>query len=156
MRWAEAGIHRRETRQRLAAGPGTHKDPRDRFKKKNRPERAWSEGDAAASAQSAFGFRRGLASVARQTCGSATRRSAMEQQTRGAGTRRSAVGAGSHQVLPRATIGPWQTKPTGPRSERKPWIGKPPAGDKRPWSGKPPAGDKRPWSGKPPAGDKRP
>ena len=26
---------------------GTHKDPRDRFKKKNRPERAWSEGDAA-------------------------------------------------------------------------------------------------------------
>src|SRR4029450_8269376 len=27
-------------------GPGgTHKDPRDRFKKKNRPERAWSEGE---------------------------------------------------------------------------------------------------------------
>jgi hypothetical protein len=24
---------------------GTHKDPRDRFKKKNRPERAWSESD---------------------------------------------------------------------------------------------------------------
>src|SRR4051794_41285661 len=26
---------------------GTHKDPRDRFKKKNRPERAWSEKDPA-------------------------------------------------------------------------------------------------------------
>src|SRR6185436_10879828 len=24
---------------------GAHKDPRDRFKKRNRPERAWSEGD---------------------------------------------------------------------------------------------------------------
>src|SRR6266851_318593 len=27
---------------------GTHKDPRDRFKKKNRPERAWSEGNVPA------------------------------------------------------------------------------------------------------------
>ena len=27
---------------------GTHKDPRDRFKKKNRPERAWSESDPSA------------------------------------------------------------------------------------------------------------
>src|SRR3954447_6052968 len=49
---------------------------------------------------------------------------------------------------------PWQTKPTGPRAERKPWQserGGPPRGDRKPWDkpgGGPPRGD-RPWRDKP-------
>ena len=39
---APAGGERRNADWRPG---GTHKDPRDRFKKKNRPERAWSEGE---------------------------------------------------------------------------------------------------------------
>jgi 23S rRNA pseudouridine2605 synthase len=71
---------------------------------------------------------------------------------------------------------PWQTKPTGPRAQRKPWVGKPsgnaPGGD-RPWREKPaggpprgdrprgakPFGEQRPWTGKPPGpprGDRPP
>jgi 23S rRNA pseudouridine2605 synthase len=90
---------------------GAHKDPRDRFKKKNRPERAWSEKDPA--------------------------------------TQRDRDKPGFAPPSDR----PWQTKPTGPRSQRKPWSNKPsgdaPRGD-RPWSNKPAAGGKRPWTGKPP------
>ena len=55
---------------------------------------------------------------------------------------------------------PWQTKPTGPRAERKPWRGDkgaPPHGDRKPWdkaAGSPPHGD-RPRGDRPP-GDRKP
>jgi len=37
---------------------------------------------------------------------------------------------------------PWQTKPTGPRAQRKPWQHKPagPRADRKPWQSKPPSG----------------
>ena len=110
---------------------GAHKDPRDRFKKKNRPERAWSEKDPA--------------------------------------TQRDRDKPG---YAPR----PWQTKPTGPPAQRKPWVGKPPGaaqgfspakprGD-RPWTKKPdgaqgfspakPRGDRPPWRDKPAPPSDRP
>src|SRR3954453_6552782 len=44
---------------------------------------------------------------------------------------------------------PWQTKPTGPRAERKPWQGErggPPRGDRKPWDkpgGGPPRGERQ-------------
>jgi 23S rRNA pseudouridine2605 synthase len=118
---------------------GTHKDPRDRFKKKNRPERAWSEGDGAPP----------RSPRSDSAAGSRPWRDKPAGPARG-----DRPWSGKPAGAPARNDRPWQTKPTGPRSERKPWSGKPPAGDKRPWSGKP-RGD-RPWSSKPPTGEKRP
>jgi hypothetical protein len=118
---------------------GTHKDPRDRFKKKNRPERAWSEGDAAPP--------RNPRSEA--AGGSRPWRDKPAGPPRG-----DRPWSGKPAGAPPRNDRPWQTKPTGPRSERKPWSNKPaggaPHGD-RPWRDKPagpPRGD-RPWSGQP-------
>jgi 23S rRNA pseudouridine2605 synthase len=57
----------------------------------------------------------------------------------------------------RPSGGEWQTTPTGPRAERKPWQNKPPGsggpprGD-RPWQTKPtgPRAERKPWQNKPP------
>jgi 23S rRNA pseudouridine2605 synthase len=137
---------------------GTHKDPRDRFKKKNRPERAWSEGDAAPP-------RRPRSDSA---AGSRPWRDKPAAPARG-----DRPWSGKPTGAPPRNDRPWQTKPTGPRSERKPWSNKPaggaphgnrpwrdkpagpPRGD-RPWSNKPPGGDRRPWSGKPTGGERKP
>lgn len=94
----------------------------------------------------------------------AQRRKKREQRaewnaSRPADTRRERDGA---SAPPRGDR-PWQTKPTGPRAERKPWQreqGGPPRGD-RPWSGKPrdgaPRGDRKPSenAGGPPSGGDR-
>ena len=157
---------------------GAHKDPRDRFKKKNRPERAWSEKDPATqrdrdklagpprgdrpwSSKPPGGEKRPWSGKPRGDKPGGFRPAGGERKpwtNKPAGGpprgdrpwRDKPAGAG-----PRGDR-PWQTKPTGPRSERKPWSGKP--------AGGPPRGD-RPWSGKPrgdkpggfrPAGGKRP
>ena len=59
----------------------------------------------------------------------------------------------------------WQTKPTGPRVDRKPWQreqGGPPRGDRKPWdkrAGGPPHGERKPWQsagGDRPPGERKP
>jgi 23S rRNA pseudouridine2605 synthase len=125
---------------------GTHKDPRDRFKKKNRPERAWSEKDPATQRdRDKPGF---VSSAPREP-------------------RRPSSAS-------RASGGGWRDKPAGPPRGDRPWSNKPGGGGKRPWTGKPrqksdvaqgfpppPAGDSRglrrgspnkPWNDKPAGG----
>jgi len=92
---------------------GQHKDPRDRFKKKNRPERAWSDGD-----------------------GSSARRDREKL-----GPPRSPDGQEARRSPPdrRASGGGWRDKPHGDRA----WSNKPPTGgprSDRPWRDKPPSG----------------
>jgi 23S rRNA pseudouridine2605 synthase len=105
---------------------GTHKDPRDRFKKKNRPERAWSEKDPA------------------------TQRDRDKPGYKPPAHRSSFDSRGSDGGKPRPE---WRDKPAGPpRGDHKPAPGGP--GGKRPWTGKPrdtsgPPGGDRPWAGKP-------
>ena len=158
---APAGAERRGSDWRPG---GAHKDPRDRFKKKNRPERAWSEKDPATQRdRDKPGYRE---KPAYTTAGPRK-----PWSDKPAGPPR---GDRSWQDKPRErkpwsgkpaasappSDRPWQTKPTGPRAQRKPWV-KPadaaPRGD-RPWSGKPsggpPRGD-RPWSAKPAGGPPR-
>ena len=127
---------------------GAHKDPRDRFKKKNRPERAWSEKDPATQRDR---DKPGFASSSPRE----SRRSSSDPRTRPGGA--GGKPAGDSPPSDR----PWQTRPTGPRAQRKPWSNKPPdsspRGD-RPWSNKPPGGPPRgdrPWSNKPPGGPPR-
>jgi len=110
---------------------GAHKDPRDRFKKKHRPERAWSPGDQPVRRDRPW--------------------SAKPPGPRKPWNAKPA--GGQHR--------PWESKPSGPRKpwtqgargEGKPWSSKPP-GERKPWSSKP-SGERKPWSPKPP-GDRRP
>jgi hypothetical protein len=123
---------------------GAHKDPRDRFKKKNRPERAWSDRD------------------------SPTRRDRSKLGPPGDRERRPFV-----PRAPGGDRKPWGPKPAGPRKPwspqppgppRKPWGAKPdgprkpwtakPGGARKPWSAKP-QGERKPWSAKP-AGERKP
>jgi hypothetical protein len=109
---------------------GAHKDPRDRFKKKNRPERAWSEKDPATQRD-------------RDKPGYAASKPRGERRDKPVGPARGDR--------------PWQ-KPGAATGDRKPWQNKP-RGD-RPWSGTPPSGEPKPWrdkpAGGPPRGDRRP
>ena len=138
---------------------GAHKDPRDRFKKKNRPERAWSEKDPATQRDR---DKPGFASPH-----SAPPRRSPSDPPGGGGWRNKPAGGHSREARPwsnKPTAAPprdrpWQTKPTGPRAQRKPWSHKPPNGDKRPWTGKPSnkpgvAGprERQPWNKTPTAG----
>lgn len=113
---------------------GAHKDPRDRFKKKNRPERAWSPNDGAVRRdRDTIGSPR----EPRPWTLSGPRRADRPWQTKPSG--------------PRADRKPWKGKPSGPGGSRprKPWTPTPP-GQRMPWTGKPvgsPSGD-RPWQTK--------
>src|SRR4051812_36806454 len=144
---------------------GTHKDPRDRFKKKNRPERAWSEKDPAtmrdrdkpAYAAKPRGDwrerppagpprdRKPFADRARADRPPADRNSPDRPPAdRNADRPRS---EGGWQGKPK-TDRPWQ-KPQGGR-DRKPWQ-KPPVNTDRPWQTKPsgPRAQRKPWAGPP-------
>src|SRR6266852_5506744 len=136
---------------------GTHKDPRDRFKKKNRPERAWSEGNASARRD-------------RDTPGpprdARPGRDKPAAPPRG-NTPTSGGGGRPWSDKPRGAARPWTNKPRDPsrawsdkpRDPSKPWSGKPrdpskpwsgkPRDSSKPWSGKP-RDPSKPWSGKPP------
>ncbi len=139
-----------EKRSRDWRPGGTHKDPRDRFKKKNRPERAWSEEqrdrDLARRPKPAGegrppGDRRPWQ----------PKRSGPPRGDRPSGPPRDGRPVPHRSSSDR----PWQTKPTGPRAERKPWNPKPsgpPRGDRKPWDSRPsgpPRGDRRPPRGRP-------
>jgi 23S rRNA pseudouridine2605 synthase len=125
---------------------GSHKDPRDRFKKKNRPERAWSEKDPATQRD-------------RDKPGYAAPRDRGHGDRPWQNKQPRAHHAKPHDRRPWTdkpappNDRPWQTKPTGPRAQRKPWTGKPSGGSG--WSGKPsgaaPRND-RPWQNKPGGG----
>ncbi len=123
-----------ETRGRDWRPGGHHKDPRDRFKKKNRPERAWSEAD-------------------RDRDRPPSRRGSSDRQPSGGGWQNK---PGGHPAGKRR---PWQNKPAGPPRSDRPWRPKP-AGDRKPWQNKPasPPPNDRPWQTKPtgPRADRKP
>jgi 23S rRNA pseudouridine2605 synthase len=129
---APAGPERRGSDWRPG---GTHKDPRDRFKKKNRPERAWSEKDPATQRE-------------RDKPGYAASRPREPRGDRPWNRNQPGAGASRDTAGPPRGDRPWTDKPPGgaPRGDR-PWQNKPP-GD-RPWGNKPPGDGKRPWTGKP-------
>jgi hypothetical protein len=97
---------------------GAHKDPRDRFKKRNRPERAWSDKESPTRRD-------------RDKLGPPADREHRPFAPRPAGGDRK----------------PWSGKPQGPRKpwgatpggRPKPWGAKP-AGPRKPWHGKPRTG----------------
>jgi hypothetical protein len=143
---------------------GTHKDPRDRFKKKNRPERAWSEKDPVTQRdRDKPGYRAGPPQGPRDNRPRPDPpRGIRPWSSKPPGFRPKKPDAGKPSTDRPAPQNdrPWQTKPTGPRAQRKPWVGK--ASDDRPWGKKPsgflPHAD-RSWRNKPegaPRGDKAP
>lgn len=157
---------------------GAHKDPRDRFKKKNRPERAWSENDETARRD-------------REKLGPP--KSSRPWHDKPAGPPRGAPLDSSKPFGGRKPFGSGPPDSRKPFGDRKPFSsrpldsskpfggrqpssgGKPPGGGKpyegvkphsdrhndRPWQTKPsgPRADRRPWSGKPsgpPRDDRKP
>src|SRR5471032_162744 len=99
---------------------GAHKDPRDRFKKKNRPERAWSEKDPATQRD----------------------RDKLAGPPRSAKFRDAApVSSDRPSDEGRSDTPP----PSGDAREPRPPDRRPSGGG---WSAKPPSGEKRPWTGK--------
>jgi hypothetical protein len=184
-----AALEPRDRRDRPAAAErrgsdwrpgGAHKDPRDRFKKKNRPERAWSEKDPATQRD------RDKAGYAAKRPDWRDRSGPPKNRPQPSGGTRAWTGKppdkSSRQSGDRPWAGkprsdrpwrdapsppndrPWQTKPTGPRAQRKPWNPRPdPAAGSafakprhdRPWRDKPagqsPRGD-RPWTNSKPGG----
>jgi 23S rRNA pseudouridine2605 synthase len=169
-----AGVERRGSDWRPG---GTHKDPRDRFKKKNRPERAWSEKDPATQRdrdkpgykppahQSSFDSRGG---------GGGKPRGDRRPAPFGSGGKRPWTGKPPDKsgrpgadrpwaAKPRGNRPwrdapsppndrPWQTKPTGPRAQRKPWVGK---RDAAPGFTSAKSHGDRPWHDKPVTGAPR-
>jgi 23S rRNA pseudouridine2605 synthase len=117
---------------------GAHKDPRDRFKKKNRPERAWSEKDPATQRDRDKPGYVGRPPAIRPE--DARRRS---PDHRGSSDHRASGGGGFRPTKP----GSWRDKPAGPPRGDRPWQDKP-SGDSR-WSKKPSGAGQRPWTGKP-------
>ncbi len=112
---------------------GTHKDPRDRFKKKNRPERAWSEGNVPARRD-------------HETLGPPRERQPWRDKPasppRGKPPHDGPPFGGKPQG-----VRPWSGKPPSTRDSSRPWSDNP-RDPSKPWSGKP-RGPSKPWSGKP-------
>ena len=119
---------------------GAHKDPRDRFKKRNRPERAWSENDPSVRRD-------------RDKLGPPSERRAWRDKPAAPAGRPQSDRPWSGK--PRDPSKPWSAKPRDPS---KPWSGKPrdpskpwtakPRDPSKPWSGKP-RDPSKPWTGKP-------
>jgi hypothetical protein len=153
---------------------GAHKDPRDRFKKKNRPERAWSEKDPETQRErDKPGYAAGTPRPPRDDrrwqdkpksdrpwsnkppgAGAWRDKPGGEAKRPWSGNRRDAP-AGAPGFRPDAARPrkPWVDH-AAPKSDR-PWQTKPtgPRAQRQPWKAKP-SGD-RPWQGKPPAGAPR-
>ena len=123
---------------------GTHKDPRDRFKKKNRPERAWSEKDPATQRD-------------RDKPGYAAKKPWTDKPRgdRPWSDKPGGTGKPSESRRPAPFVGgekkPWSNRPGGDRrpgsgpAGKPPWSGKP----RKPWENKPAAPNDRPWQTKP-------
>ena len=124
---------------------GSHKDPRDRFKKKNRPERAWSEHEPSTQRdrnKPAYAAPRGEGRRDRPWQNKPPRSGDAKPDDRRPWTGKPAP----------PNDRPWQTKPTGPRAQRKPWTGTQSGGSGRPGQ---PAGahrNDRPWQNRPSGG----
>ena len=113
---------------------GAHKDPRDRFKKKNRPERAWSDSDRPARRD-------------RDTLGPPPESRPWRDKPAGP-PRGRPLGASKPYGGPKP-FGGKALDSSKPYGGRKPFGGGKPRHD-RPWSGKPPSdGGTRPWNNKP-------
>ena len=144
---------------------GTHKDPRDRFKKKNRPERAWSEKDPATQRdrdkpgykppvdRSSFDSREGgrwrsRARTWRDKPAGPPRRDQRPAPS-GSGGKRPWTGKPPDRPGPPRADRPWTGKPRGDR----PWRDAPSPPNDRPWQTKPtgPRAQRKPWVGKPDA-----
>jgi hypothetical protein len=111
---------------------GAHKDPRDRFKKRNRPERAWSETDPSVRRD-------------RDKPGPPSERQSWRDKPAAARPPgRPQSDRPWSAAKPRDPSKPWSGKPRDPS---KPWSGKP-RDPSKPWSGKP-RDPSKPWSGKP-------
>src|SRR6185295_18335222 len=118
---------------------GAHKDPRDRFKKRNRPERAWTD------------------TVESRTSNVERRPKVEGRPPRENKPWSDEVKSPKSNVegRPPRENKPWERKP-GPPSGDRPWSNKPPTDrprSDRPWSNKPPSDrprSDRPWSNKPP------
>ena len=136
---------------------GTHKDPRDRFKKKNRPERAWSEADRDRDRPPR---REGERKPWETMPGSPPpRRSSQARPPSGGAWQKPSGPSGPPRrdrpwtPQPGGDRKPWRDKPAGPANKDRPWQTKPsgPRAQRKPWQNKPagpPRGD-RPWSAKP-------
>jgi hypothetical protein len=144
---------------------GAHKDPRDRFKKKNRPERAWSDGDSPTrrdrSKLGPPGDRERRPFVPRAPGGDRKPWSAKPGGPRKPWAAKPAGERKPWGAKPEGPRKPWTPKPGGPRKpwgakpqgERKPWNAKP-GGPRKPWGAKP-AGERNPWGAKP-SGPRKP
>ena len=144
---------------------GAHKDPRDRFKKKNRPERAWSEKDPATQRdRDKPGYvavrprephgdrpwqdkRRGDRPWSQRPPDQSDRARPLTKRSdeprRSSPEHRPSGGEGFRPAKP----GSWRDKPAGTPREDRPRQDKP-SGDAR-WSKKPSGAGHRPWDGKP-------
>jgi len=109
---------------------GAHKDPRDRFKKKHRSERAWSPSDRP---------------VRRDRPWSAKPKEPRKPW--------NAKPSGERRPWGSKPQGPRKPRTSRPPGDQKPWSSRP-TGDRTPWSPKP-TGDRKPWQGSP-AGPRKP
>ena len=142
---------------------GTHKDPRDRFKKKNRPERAWSEKDPATQrdrdkpgyaakpwGDQPVGPARGDRPWNKKPDGPPAHRSSSDRRPGGGGWRDKPSGPLRGDRSPAGK----PSDRSGSSRERKPWQDKPAGSappNARPWQTKPtgPRAQRKPWVGKP-------
>ena len=121
---------------------GTHKDPRDRFKKKNRPERAWTD-----KTDQGGPTHRDRPWRAKPPAGAGS--GAQRWRDKPAGPPRGTPLDGSKPFGGR--------RPSGgatPRGPARPWTGKP-RDPTPPWSAKP-GGTSKPWENRPRAPHRRP
>jgi hypothetical protein len=120
---------------------GAHKDPRDRFKKRNRPERAWSDRDPSiARDRDKPGPPPGPRQWRDKPSGAPPGRPPGDRPWSGKPRARSKPWTGK----PRVPSKPWTAKPRDPS---KPWTAKP-RDPSKPWTGKP-RDPSKPWTAKP-------
>jgi len=170
----EGSPQERERRGKDWRPGGAHKDPRDRFKKKNRPDRAWTDKPDRETPRSDRPWSNKPSGPPRGDRPWTNKPSGPPRGDRPWTNKPSGPPRGDRPWTnkpsgPPRGDRPWSNKPSGPPRSDRPWTNKPsapPRGDRpwnnkpsgpprgdRPWSNKPHAGGKRPWSGKPHGGN---
>jgi hypothetical protein len=128
---------------------GAHKDPRDRFKKRNRPERAWSEHDPSARRDREKLGPPGPQRPWRDKPGAPAVRPPSDRPWTGKPRDQSKPWTGT----PRDPSKPWTAKPHDaarpPRDPARPWTAKPPGGSK-PWRDRPHEQNRKPFQARAP------
>ncbi len=156
---------------------GAHKDPRDRFKKKHRPVRAWSEDDEPRDRKPqgppsdrpwqgrkpAGPPRENKPWQGKKPGGAPRERWAKDRKPEAPRDERPSNRPANDARPPRERSWtdrpprenkPWQDRKPGPPRGDRPWSGKPKYGTPKSDVGHPPRKD-RPWTGKPAAGRPR-